>query len=338
MVGATLHGRADAVITHVESLELAGPGALTFIRSEKYGAMWARSGATAALVSSACVKACGGEEPADSSRAMLVVDDADAALIKVLRVFAPPTRPHLHGIHPSATIEPGATISSDAEIGPNCVVSSGAFVGGGTRLVAGVFIGESARVGQRCTLHPGVRIMDRCSVGNDCILHPGVVVGADGFGYLPGKSGLEKIPHIGNAVIEDDVEIGANSCIDRAKFGSTVIGAGTKIDNLVQVGHNCRVGRSCILCGRAALSGSVTLGDGVVLGGGAGVADNLEVGAGSMVAANSGVMTNVAPGTVMMGLPATEAREARRNYAAFRSLAETLADIKRFMRKSEKSA
>jgi UDP-3-O-[3-hydroxymyristoyl] glucosamine N-acyltransferase len=185
-----------------------------------------------------------------------------------------------------------------------------------------VTLGAEVRVGDRTVLHPGVRVQDRCEIGDDCILHPGAVIGADGFGYHPSPDGkgLLKVPHIGTVIVGRHVEIGANACIDRAKFGATTIGEGTKIDNLVQIGHGCRVGRSCILCGHAALAGSVTLGDGVILGGKVGVADGIEIGAGAKVAAGSGITNTVPPGATYMGNPAGPAGEWRRMFAAMRRL------------------
>jgi UDP-3-O-[3-hydroxymyristoyl] glucosamine N-acyltransferase len=177
-------------------------------------------------------------------------------------------------------------------------------------------------VGERTVLHPNVVIYERSVVGNDCILHAGVIIGADGFGYHPRPDGrgVIKIPHIGNVVIHENVEIGANSCVDKGKFGSTVIGAGTKIDNLVQIGHNCQLGRSCILCGECGLSGSVKLGDGVVLGGRVGVADNVSIGSGARVGAYSGVSNDIPPGAVYLGVPAGPANEWKRIYGFLRRL------------------
>ncbi len=180
------------------------------------------------------------------------------------------------------------------------------------------------------TLHPHVSVLDRCIIGNDCVLHAGVAIGADGFGYRPSPDGrgLLKIPHIGNVVIGDHVEIGANSCVDRAKFGSTTVGNGTKIDNLVQIAHGCRVGRSCIICGQTGMAGSVIVGDGVIIGGGVGVADNVEIGSGARIAALSGVTGNVPAGQTWMGAPAAPAGEWRRTYAAMRRMGKPKGQVR----------
>jgi UDP-3-O-[3-hydroxymyristoyl] glucosamine N-acyltransferase len=326
LLGAELRGAAAVQVTHIDSLERAAPGALSFIRNARYAKQWAESKASAALLSKdiplATVEDSLEDGPFHGARALLIVHDADLAMVRALDFFAAKPAQPKPGVHPSASVDPAAKISPSASIGPNCTVSAGAVVGDASRLIANVFLGEHAKVGARCSLAPGVVVMDRCIVGDDCTLHSGVAIGADGFGFRPAPDGkgLVKIPHIGNVVLADHVEVGANSCIDRAKFGSTSVGSGTKIDNLVQIGHNCRVGRSCIICGHVGLSGSVIVGDGVVIGGKVGVADNVEIGAGAKIAAFAGVNNNVPAGAVWMGAPAGPVGEWRRTYAAMRRL------------------
>jgi UDP-3-O-[3-hydroxymyristoyl] glucosamine N-acyltransferase len=319
LLGARLEGPADLPIRALDGICSAGPGALTFIRCGKYAARWAASGATAALVSEG-IKV-DGHDP--SARALLRVPDADRALIAVLELFAPRPRPPEPLLHAAASIDPDATVAPTAHVGPGCVVARGASVGDGAVLIANVTIGPDASVGRGCTLHPGVAVMDRCVVGDGCTIHAGAVIGADGFGYrpAPGGNGLVKIPHIGAVRIGNGVEIGANTCIDRAKFGQTVVGDGTKIDNLVQIGHNCVIGRACVICGMSGLAGSVTLGDGVVLGGGVRVADNLTIGAGARVGGGSGVMHDIPEGQTWLGAPATPYREQVRLITALKKLA-----------------
>ena len=325
LVGAQLLGRADLRLLRLGSLDRAEAGTLSFIRSAAYLKDWEAGRATAALVSRDVPLGSVGEQLTGGSelaRALLVVPDADLAMVKVLELLAAKDAVVTPGVHPSAVIDPTAQVDAGASIGPNCTVAAGAVIGKGAVLVAQVHVGRQARVGDGTTLHPHVSIQDRCTVGAQCILHSGVVVGADGFGYRPSPDGrgVVKIPHIGNVEVGDQVEVGANTCIDRAKFGSTTIGSGTKIDNLVQIGHGCRVGRSCVICGTCGLAGSVTLGDGVVLGGGVNVADNIEIGSGAKLAALSGVTSNVPAGAVWMGAPAGPAGEWRRTYAALRRL------------------
>src|SRR5262245_5462433 len=292
MLGARLIGDANVAVTGLGSVEHAVPGALTFIRTGKYAAAWPASRAAAAIVGrDVTVPGLVPDgDPARAERPLLIVPDADAALSRVLEFFAPTPAPPAPGVNPAASVDAGARVDPSASIGPGCTILAGARVGAGSVFVASVFLGRDAVVGARTTLHAGVVVQDRCEIGGDCTLHPNVVIGADGFGYrpAPGGAGLLKVPHIGNVVIHDHVEIGAGSCVDRAKFGSTIVGAGTKIDNLVQVGHGCRIGRSCVICGGVGLAGSVTLGDGVMIGGNSGVADNIEIGAGAKLGAMSG--------------------------------------------------
>lgn len=320
-LGATLLGDASVRIERLEVFDLAGPTCLTFIRSGRFARLWEGAKAGCALISKDIVSVAAPEGTSQpSGRSLIVVPDADLALIKVLTLFAPLEAPPTPGVHPSAVIDPTARVAASACVGPVCVVAAGAEVGEGAHLVAQVFVGRDAKVGAATTLHPGVRVLDRCVVGAHCVLHAGVTVGADGFGYRPDPagSGLVKIPHIGNVVIQDHVEIGANSCIDRAKFASTTIGAGTKIDNLVQIAHNCVIGRCCVLCGGVMLAGSVTLGDGVMLGGQVGIADNVTIGAGARVGAKAGVNNDIPPNAEYMGHPAGPASEWRRTYARLR--------------------
>jgi UDP-3-O-[3-hydroxymyristoyl] glucosamine N-acyltransferase len=219
------------------------------------------------------------------------------------------------------------------------VIGPDSEIGAGVRLHAGVVIGARVRVGEGSTLRANCVIEDGCEIGRGVVLHPGVVVGADGFGYRPGAEGLGlvKVPHAGNVVVEDGAEIGANTTIDRGKLGPTVIGAGAKIDNLVQIGHNCVIGRCCIICGCTALAGSVTIGDGTVIGGGVGVADNVRIGAGARIAAKSGVMRDVPDGETWAGYPAQKGSLWMRTHAATIELTEHIKPLKRLLRRRQEA-
>lgn len=326
LIGAELLGAGDVTVDRIETLELAQPGALTFIRSHKFAKMWPESKAAAAVISrdiplSALVPGFDPGAPA-YPRPLLVVQDVDHALIQAAGPFTPRAHAAVAGIHPNSFVASDAIVDPSASIGPGCTVMSGAAIGPDVVLVGNVFVGTGAKLGRGCLIHPGAAVLDRCELGDHCIIHANASIGADGFGYRPAPDGrgLLKIPHIGNVVIGNHVEIGANSCVDRAKFGSTTIGDGTKLDNLVQIGHGCRIGRCCILCGQSGMAGSVTLGDGVTVGGGAGIADNIEIGAGARVGAFSGVTSNVPAGATVMGAPAGPASEWRRSYAALRRM------------------
>jgi UDP-3-O-[3-hydroxymyristoyl] glucosamine N-acyltransferase len=324
---AELLGPSDLPIHHLEMLDRAGPGSLCFIGSARFAALWPASQAAAAVV------ARGIDIPGHDTarRAMLIVDDVDAAMVALLELFAPKAlRPG--GIHPTAVVDRSARLGRNVSIGAGCSVGPGATLADDVMLHAGVRIGSEVSIGRGTIIHPAAVIYDRCAIGAACIIHAGAVIGADGFGYRPAPEGrgVIKVPHLGSVEIGDDVEIGANTCIDRAKFGATTIGSGTKIDNLVQIAHNCRIGRSCIICGHVGLAGSVVLGDGVVLGGGVAIADHITIGAGARVGARSGVMNDIPPGQSWMGIPAGPATETGRNYAAFRRLGELMQRIRRY--------
>ncbi|MGP1308981.1 MAG: UDP-3-O-(3-hydroxymyristoyl)glucosamine N-acyltransferase [Phycisphaerales bacterium] len=330
LLGAELVGPGTLRIDRLDAIDHADARSVTFVRDAKRAAQWAASKATAAIVTR------GVEVEPGEGRALLVVDDADRATIAVLESLTPATHTPQAGVHASASIDPSATVDPSASVGAFVVVGPRTVVEAGAVLHAGVTLGASVRVGEGCELRAGVVVEDRCTLGKRVRLHANVVVGADGFGYRPSADGksLVKIPHAGNVEIHDDVEVGANTTIDRGKFGPTVVGAGAKVDNLVQIGHNCRIGRSVIICGAAALAGSVTVGDGAILGGGTGIADNLTIGAGARVGARSGVMDDIPAGETWAGYPARPIGDTMRIVAATSKLPELLRQVKRLARES----
>jgi UDP-3-O-[3-hydroxymyristoyl] glucosamine N-acyltransferase len=324
-LGGTLVGRADVVLTAFDPIESAGPTSLTFIRAQRFASMWAASRAGAALVTRG-VDVPGHDAEA---RALIVVDDADVAMVKLLHMAAPPPPARPAGVHPTASVDPTAKVAPTAHVGPLCSVLAGATIGERAVLIARVHVGAGASVGDGTMLHPGVVIEDRCAVGRRCILHGNVVIGADGFGFLPSPRGLLKVPHIGTVEIHDDVEIGAVSCVDRGKIGPTIIGAGTKIDNHVQIAHNVRIGSSCVIAAMTGIAGSVTIGNGVRIAGHSGVADNLHIGDGATIAAKSGVMKDVPAGQAWLGYPARAHGDQLRTWAAVAQLPAYMRYLKR---------
>jgi UDP-3-O-[3-hydroxymyristoyl] glucosamine N-acyltransferase len=276
-------------------------------------------------------------------RGGIVVRRPRYALAQLLDLFARP--PFLDpGIHPSAVIDPTAVIGADVSIGAFCSVGPGTRVGNRTRLLSHATVGADVGIGDDCLIHAGVRIGDRCVLGHRLILHPNVVIGSDGFGFVTPQRGsveavretgrveatnlaIVRVNSIGTVVIDDDVEIGAGTCIDRATVGVTRIGRGTKIDNLVQVGHNCTIGENCLIAGTSGLSGSVTLGNRVSLGGGVGVSDHVSIGDDAAIVARSGVATSVPPRQVWAGYPAVPHREATQQLFGARRAPRMLRDI-----------
>jgi UDP-3-O-[3-hydroxymyristoyl] glucosamine N-acyltransferase len=317
-VSGELRGRPDLPITGVNALGDASAQEITFIADEAHSRRWAGARAGAAVVSADLEPA--GHDP--ETRALIVVPNAALTVIELLQLFAPPTPQPGLGVHPSAFVHEGATLGSDVCIGPHVSIDDGATIGDRVALHAGVRIYPGVEIGDDSVLHCNAVIRERCRLGRRVILHPNVSIGTDGFGFELSSDGTRrvKVPHIGTVIIEDNVEIGAGSCVDRAKFGATVIGTGTKLDNLVQVAHNCHVGRDCVIAALTGIGGSTVVGDGVRIAGAVGIADHLSIGEGATIAAHSGVMKDIPPGETHLGSPSAEIRQALRQMAAIRKL------------------
>ncbi|HEU0136992.1 MAG TPA: UDP-3-O-(3-hydroxymyristoyl)glucosamine N-acyltransferase [Flavobacterium sp.] len=312
----TIVGDATLVMSSPEQLETATSSQISFIGQKKYEKLWVASNAGAAVVNNDI-----SIEPGEN-RAFIKVCNADLAMSQVLELFAPPPPQFDHDIHPSAVVHPSATIGSQTRIGAGCYVGHNAKLGNNVTLYPNVTVLDESIIGDNTVLWPGAVVRERCQIGSDCILHPNCTIGADGFGFRPSPDkGLVKIPQIGNVIIGNNVEIGANSTVDRGKFSSTILGDGCKIDNLVQIGHNSKLGRFCIMAGNSGLAGSVTLGDGVMVGGSASIKDHLKIGDGAIVGAGSGVAADVPARQVVLGYPAVEARSALKQWAILKRLA-----------------
>jgi UDP-3-O-[3-hydroxymyristoyl] glucosamine N-acyltransferase len=324
LVGGRVEGNPERVVEAIRSLESAGPHDLSFLKDPRYRGQAAASGAGALLV---------GPSLADASqgRDLLIADDPSYALARLLAALHPEERRE-PGVHPTAILEAGCTVDPSAHVGPYAVIGAGSRIGAGAAVLAFVAVGRGCTVEVGAVLHPHAVLYDGTEVGARSVVHAGVVLGADGFGYATHQGAHHKVPQVGRVVLEADVEVGANTTIDRAALGETRIGAGTKIDNLVQVGHNVQVGRHCILCGQAGIAGSARLGDGVVLAGQAGVAGHIELGDGVQVAAKSAALSSVEPRTAVAGIPAIEMRKWRRQAV----LLSRLEEMSRRLRRVEK--
>ncbi|MBI5575863.1 MAG: UDP-3-O-(3-hydroxymyristoyl)glucosamine N-acyltransferase [Deltaproteobacteria bacterium] len=277
-IGAALDGE-DAVVGGVAPIEEAGPGEVTFLSNPKY-ARFARETKAAAIVARSRVEG--------SRAAFLISGNPYFAFACLVELFHPPVRPPA-GISPSASIHPGAILGKEVSAAPFAVVEDGASIGDRTVLFPGVFVGRGASVGEDCLLYPNVVLYHDVRVGSRVILHAGCVIGSDGFGFAPSPEGYRNFPQVGTVEIGDDVEIGANTTVDRAALGVTKIGKGTKIDNLVQVAHNVAIGSDTVIAAQAGISGSVKIGSRVMIGGQAGFAGHLEVEDGVMVGAQAGI-------------------------------------------------
>lgn len=302
----------DIEISNVASLADANPGDISFFGNPKYINALRKTRATAVLLPDSFTE----EVPAHG----LFVPDPAAAFAQILPLFTPQPVLHAPGIHSSAVISPNAKIGGDCTIGAHVVVEAGVEIGARSIIESHCFVGQNSALGENCHLHPHVTVRERCRIGNNVILHCGVVIGADGFGYEFRDGRQQKIPQTGTVQIDDDVEIGANSAVDRARFGRTWIQRGTKIDNLVQIGHNVTIGEHCILCAQVGISGSTRIGNYVTLAGKVGLSGHIEIGDQVMIGAMSGLAKNVPPKTIMFGAPAQPIREYKENYALLKNI------------------
>ena len=327
-----VRGDSGFEVGAVRTLEAAGPGDLAYASEISYLERARASRAGALMVSPALADALG-----DDPRPLLVVDDPSLTLVGLLRRLHPVAAPPA-GIHPTAVVAEDAVVDPTAHLGPYVVVGEGSRLAAGVVVRSHVVIGRSCLLGEGAVLHPHVVLYDRTEVGAGCEIHAGVVLGADGFGYVTRGGEHVKVPQVGRTVLEDGVEVGANSTIDRAVLEATRVGAGSKIDNLVQVGHNVTLGRGCILCGQAGIAGSADLGDYVVLGGQSGAAGHLTVGDGVQVAAKSAVLQSVPPGRKVGGVPAIELSAWRRQALMLPRLGEMARRLRSLEKSLERAA
>jgi UDP-3-O-[3-hydroxymyristoyl] glucosamine N-acyltransferase len=322
-LGCELRGDGDVDVVDVAPIEDAPPGTLTFLADRRLAGKLAASRASAVLLPL---------DAADVPLPSLRVPHPYVAFVAAVELFHPaPPRPP-PSVHPTAVIAPGATVGPGTWIGPHVVVGERTRIGRDATLHANVTLYDDVAIGDGFTAHAGAVVRERVRIGHRVVLHAGAVIGSDGFGYLPLPDGIRKIPHVGTVVLEDDVEVGANATVDRAAFGATVVGRGTKIDNLVMVGHGCRIGPECLLAAQVGLAGSTTLGTRVMLGGQVGAAGHHTIGDGAQVAAKSGVRGDVPPRAVYAGYPAIDVRRWRRAMSSVPHLPELLRRLRRVER------
>jgi UDP-3-O-[3-hydroxymyristoyl] glucosamine N-acyltransferase len=315
-------GNGEMPVTGFASAENARAGDLTFADKEEYFVAAEASLATAILVSGPFTSA---------SKAVIRVPNARIAVARLLPVFFPPDEIP-QGIHPSAQISPDAQISPTAHIGAGCVIGPRVKLGARSVLMGGNHIGRDSVIGDDACLYPNVVIYARSQIGNRVAIHAGTVIGSDGYGYVFDEGKHRKVLQVGNVVIHDDVEIGANSAIDRGALGSTVIGQGTKIDNLVHIAHNVVIGRNCLVMGQVGFAGSTKLGDYCVIASQSGIAGHLKLGHQATVGAKSGVMRDIPDKGTVLGIPAAPDKQAKRQFIAIQQLPELI----RRMRELEK--
>jgi UDP-3-O-[3-hydroxymyristoyl] glucosamine N-acyltransferase len=318
-------GDGSARLTGFAPADCARAGDLTFAEKETHFVLAEQSQAAAILVSQAF---------APSSKVLIRVQDARVAMARVLPLFFPPDHSP-SGIHPSAIIDASAQIDPTAHIGPHCVVGACARVGARSVIMGGNHIGRDCQIGDDSCLYPNVIVYARTQIGHRVSIHAGTVIGSDGYGYVFDAGRHRKVLQVGNVIIGDDVEIGANAAIDRGALGSTVIGPGTKIDNLVHVAHNVVMGQHCLVMGQVGFAGSSHLGDYCVIASQSGIAGHLKIGAQAMVGAKSGVMRDVPDGGRVLGIPAAPDKQAKRQMIAVQHLPELIHRLRKLEQEIE---
>jgi UDP-3-O-[3-hydroxymyristoyl] glucosamine N-acyltransferase len=331
LVGGRLLGDGAVPIRTVRPLDRAGPEALSLAVSARYAAELATSGAGAVLVPEALATAAAGP------RARIVVPDPYGALVHVLRALYPDD-PATPGIDPTARIGPGTMLGADVSIGPFVVLGRNVRIGARSRLAQHVSLEDGVTVGEDSTLGPGTVCYRGVSIGSKVVLKAGAVIGGDGFGYLSDRNGHHRIPHVGGCILEDEVEVGSHSCIDRGSIDDTTVGRGTKLDNLVHVGHNVHIGERCLIMAGVGIAGSTRIGNDVILAGHVGITDHLVIGDRARIAAKSAIFGDVPAGASFSGHPARPHRQFLRAQAAMYRLAPIVDELERLVPEQMRNA
>lgn len=333
-VGGRAAGDEHVQIARIAAIDEAGPDALTFATTPTYLQAALRSHAAAVLIDEGLLQQARDDEQYE--KPLIIVENARVALMQLLRGF---DRPRKRGpfVHPTALVDERAQLGQDVHVGPHVVVGARSRIGDRCVLEAGVYIGEDAAIGSDVLVYPHASIMDGCIVGDRVILHPGAVIGSDGFGYVFVDGRFERIPQVGNVVLADDVEIGANTCVDRAQTGSTQIGQGTKIDNLCQIGHNCRIGTSTGMAALTGLAGSTIIGDYTLVGGQVGFKGHITIGSRVKIGAGAKVWGDIPDDAFYSGVPARPHKEDLRREVMVRSLPKLVARVDALEKKLSES-
>ncbi|MFA4989356.1 MAG: UDP-3-O-(3-hydroxymyristoyl)glucosamine N-acyltransferase [Candidatus Omnitrophota bacterium] len=320
-------GDGSSVITGVSGIKEARAGDITFLANAKYAPLLATTAASAVIISRDT------EPPA--SCAVIRTENPSLAFARVISLIVPAEIKHYKGIHPSVVLGKDVKLGKDVGIGPYVVIGDNAQVGDKTVIYPGCFIGQDTKVGNSVLIYSNVSVRERVAIGNNVIIHSGTVIGSDGFGFIEVSGKHHKIPQVGTVEIGDDVEIGANVTIDRARFDKTVIGRGTKIDNLVQIAHNVVIGQDCLIVAQVGISGSTVIGNNVILAGQAGLVGHITVGDNAIVTAQSGVSKSIPAGAMFSGYPARPFQENQRAHAYVHNLPKLFDTVKELKKKIE---
>lgn len=314
LLGGEVVGNKDATVETVSSIDGGKAGSLAYLTNPKYEPYIYTTEASIVLVDKTF-------EPSDEVKTTLVkVENVGQCVLNLLEMYNA-TRPRKRGISTLASIHEGAEVGENAYIGDFTVVESTAKLGDNVQIYPQCYIGDNVVIGEGTKLYPGVKIYEGCRVGKNCILHAGVVIGADGFGFAPKEDGtFAKIPQLGNVIIEDNVELGANTCVDRAKTDSTIVRSGVKLDNLIQVGHNVEIGSNTVMSAQVGIAGTTKVGSNCFVGGQVGFADHITIGNGCKIGSQSGIDKNVPDGEIRFGTPALPGIQYHRSFAVFKNL------------------
>lgn len=321
LLGGALYGNANALVSDVAPIEQAGPQHLSFVTEEKYLPYLGQTKAGVVLITRSVVegKIAFPDGEGKAGGAFILVENARASMGQLLQLVAKAMNPTKKGIEQPCFVSEGVILPEDAYVGAFTYIGKNVRIGKGVQLYPNVYIGDNVTIGDHTVLYAGVKVYYNCIIGANCILHAGVVIGSDGFGFEPDAQGVnQKIPQIGNVVIEDDVEIGANTTVDRAMMGSTIIRRNAKIDNLVQVAHNVEVGESTFLCAQVGIAGSSKIGKHCILAGQVGIAGHIEIADNCIFGAQTGVPNSVKKPGMYMGYPAIDASVWRRAVVRFK--------------------
>ena len=320
LINGTIIGNPDTVITGVSPIESSEQGHLSFIAQERFAHFLETTKSSVLIVSKNLIT------KNDYTSTIIAVDDAYLSFQVLMNLYQE-MQSKKTGIEEGSFLHETAEVGNEVYIGAFTYVSEKAKIGDGTQVFPQVYIGKGVKIGKNCKIDSGARIYDYCIIGDDCIIHSNTVIGGDGFGFQPTSDGFKKIPQLGNVIIEDQVEIGSNCSIDCATIGSTIIGKGTKIDNLIQIAHNVKIGKNNVIAAQAGIAGSTTIGDWNQIGGQVGIVGHIKIGNQVMVQAQSGVNANVNDKEILYGSPAISASDFRRNYVHFRKFSEVVKRI-----------
>ena len=319
-----IEGSEDAMVGSLSKIEEGTPGSISFLSNPEYNEYIYTSKASIVIVNDSFEA----EKSLPETLTLIRVPDARMAFAKILDAYQQ-YKNNISGIHPSAIIDEGATIGENVYVGPLVYIAKGAVIGDNTKIRANCIIGENVKIGENCLFHYGVKLNEETVIGNHCTVQPGAVIGGDGFGFQPNsENNYQKVPHIGNVILEDHVEVGANTTIDRATLGSTIIRKGVKLDNLIQIAHNVEIDQNTVIASQTGIAGSVYIGKNCMIGGQVGFAGHQRIADGTKIAAQSGVLKDIKPkDSIIQGSPAIPIGDFKRSYVLYKKLPSMQNDL-----------